>query len=113
MRRILWLVLVLALLLGCTGLAQTTIVPRAFTVADGTVYLLDNGSEAAAVSIGVLFSGSATLTESDIIAFGGGEVSHVTSWGSGAFIDVEVAAGGTLQIALSGSAKIVAAWIRK
>jgi len=116
MRRILWLVLVATLLVGCTALAQTALVPRVFTIENGTVTLLDNISATTAVSFGVLLSGSATLAQADIVAFGGGEVTHVTSWGSGAFIDVEVAAGGTLQITLSGSnagAKVVAAWIRK
>ena len=116
MRRALWLVLVATLLMGSTALAQTALVPRAVEVAGGTLYLLDNNSEVTGTSIGILFSGSAALETSDIVAFGGGAVTKIVSWGSGAFIYVDIAAGGTLQISLTGdnsSAKILMAWIRE
>jgi hypothetical protein len=108
--------LLIMLFLGCTAMAQTTITSRAVSIPGGTVYLLDNDSDVTATAIGILFGGSANITLSDIIAFGGGAVTKIQSWGGGAFIDVELVPGGTLQITLVGdnaSAKLLAAWIRK
>jgi len=116
MRRALWLVLLATLLFGGTALAQTALVPRTVEVAGGTMYLLDNSSGVAASSIGILFSGSVALEASDIVAFGGSEVTKIVSWGSGVLVYVDVVAGGTLQVSLTGdnaNATILMAWIRE
>ena len=116
MRRVVWLVLLATLLFGGTALAQTALVPRAVELASGTMYLLDNNSGVTATSIGILFSGSAALETSDIIAFGGGEVAKIVSWGSGVLVYVDVVAGGTLQVSLTGdnaNVRLLMAWIRE
>lgn len=116
MRRALWLVLLATLLFGGTALAQTPLVPRTAEVAGGTIYLLDNSSGAAAASIGILFSGSVALEVSDIVAFGGSEVTKIVSWGSGVLAYVDVVAGGTLQVSLTGdnaNATVLMAWVRE
>lgn len=110
MRRRFSLLLVLVLLVGVVGLAQTAVEPRAV---GGGVLLFDNETGGAVTQLVIMFDQVVTLEASDIVAFGGGEVTQVTvsevafpASGAAAYslvkIQVEVVAGGTLQLTLSG-----------
>lgn len=109
MRRKFSLLLVLVLLAGVIGLAETAVEPRAV---GGGVLLFDNETRGTITKLVVLFDRVITLEASDIIAIGGGEATKVTvseiAFTSGAesyslaTIEVEVVAGGTLQVTLSG-----------
>jgi hypothetical protein len=77
-----------------------------------SVLLFDNETGGAITKLVVMFDKVVTLEAADIIAFGGGAVTTVTvsevvfPSGAGSYslvkIEVEVAAGGTLQVTLSG-----------
>ncbi|MEA1904994.1 MAG: hypothetical protein U9M97_03840 [Candidatus Hadarchaeota archaeon] len=107
MRKKFSLLLVLLLLASVVGLAQTAVEPRAVGV-----LLFDNETGGTVTRLVVLFDQVITLEASDIIAIGGGEATKVTvseiAFTSGAesyslaTIEVEVVAGGTLQVTLSG-----------
>lgn len=109
MRRKFSLLLVLVLLAGVIGLAETAVEPRAV---GGGVLLFDNETRGTITKLVVMFDRVITLEASDIIAIGGGEATKVTvseiAFTSGAesyslaTIEVEVVAGGTLQVTLSG-----------
>lgn len=109
MRRKFSLLLVLVLLASVIGLAETAVEPRAV---GGGVLLFDNETRGTITKLVVLFDKVVTLEASDIIAIGGGEATKVTvseiAFTSGAesyslaTIEVEVVAGGTLQVTLSG-----------
>lgn len=96
----------LILLLGMVAVSQTTLnlTPRVFTTTDGVVYLFDNGTDASQTTIVLVLGGGVSLELSDIVVFGGGAATAINQWGGGALtaIDVEVVAGGTVQITLSG-----------
>ena len=96
----------LILLLGMVAASQTSLnlTPRVFTTADGVVYLFDNETGASQTTLVVVLGGGVILELSDIVAFGGGEATAINQWGGGALtaIDVEVIAGGTVQITLLG-----------
>jgi len=108
-RRKFSLLLVLVLLASVIGLAETAVEPRAV---GGGVLLFDNETGGTIIKLVVLFDKAITLKASDIIAIGGGEATKVTvseiAFTSGAesyslaTIEVEVVAGGTLQVTLSG-----------
>jgi len=93
------LVVLLLLVLGVVGLAQTTVIPRAV---GGGVFLFDNSTGATITKLGVIFDKTVTLVKSDVIALGGGAATLVSVSNNFAFIDVLVVPGGTLQITLSG-----------
>lgn len=109
MRRKFSLLLVLVLLASVIGLAETAVEPHAV---GGGVLLFDNETRGTITKLVVLFDKVITLGASDIIAIGGGEATKVTvseiAFTSGAesyslaTIEVEVVAGGTLQVTLSG-----------
>ena len=93
-------------LFGITVFSQTNLnlTPRIYTSPDSTVYLYDNESGASQTTLVLVMSGGVILEPADIIVFGGGEVSAITLWGGGALValTVEVAAGGSIQVTLSG-----------
>lgn len=97
---------VLILLLGMVAASQTALnlTPRVFTTTDGVVYLFDNGTGVSQTTIVLVLGGGVSLELSDIVVFGGGAATAISQWGGGALtaIDVEVVAGGTVQITLSG-----------
>jgi hypothetical protein len=101
------LLLVLLLLACVVGLAQTSVEPRAVGV-----LLFDNETGGTITKLVVMFDKAVTFEAADIIVFGGGAVTTVTvsevvfPSGAGSYslvkIEVEVVAGGTLQVMLSG-----------
>ncbi len=107
MRKVVTVVALVILMAGVVGLATETrnLTPRVITGPDGVVYLFDNETGEPQSALVVVLGGAITLETSDIVAVGGGDVTGIHLWGGGAMakIDVEVVAGGTLQITLSGS----------
>jgi hypothetical protein len=106
MRKGLWAVCLLVVLIGVAGLAQPSLnlKPRVIPTADGAVYLFDNNTGRTQATLVVALSTAFTLKPSDIIAFGGGPVTAIRNWGGGLVaIDVSLAPGGTLQITLVGA----------
>ena len=99
MRKTVSLVVLLLLMLGVVGLAQTTATPR---VLGGGVFLFDNSTGATITKLGIIFDKTLTLAKSNVIAFGGGATTLVSVSHNYAFIDVVLVPGGTLQITLSG-----------
>ncbi|MCX6096570.1 MAG: hypothetical protein NT125_07680 [Candidatus Bipolaricaulota bacterium] len=116
MRKRLWAVGLLVVLIGVVGLAQTklNVTARVIATETGAVYLFDNNTSRAQTTFVLAISTAFTLKVSDVIAFGGGEVKAVRNWGGGlAAVDIAVAAGGTLQITLVGpkaASAITFAW---
>jgi hypothetical protein len=100
---------VLLLAVAVLGFGQTAVTPR-----DVGVLLFDNNTGATAHRLSIIFDkGPVTLATSDIIVFGGGVATLVACSNNFAWIDVIVAPGGTLQIALTGlpaGAKVVTAY---
>ena len=96
----------LILLVGMVASSSTSLylTPRVFTTADGVVYLFDNTTGASQTTLVLLLNGGVSLSPSDFTLFGGGEVASITSSydGAVAVIELEVDAGGTIQIELSG-----------
>ncbi|MCK4682736.1 hypothetical protein KAT59_06915 [Candidatus Bipolaricaulota bacterium] len=96
----------LILLLGMVAASQTTLnlTPRVLTATDGVVYLFDNETGVSQTTLVLVLGGGVSLEPSDIVVFGGSEVTAINQWGGGALtaINVEVVAGGTVQITLSG-----------
>jgi len=107
MRKVVYVVALVILMAGVVGLATETrnLTPRVITGPDGVVYLFDNETGETQSALVVVLGGAITLEASDIVAIGGGDVTGIDLWGGGAMakIDVEVVAGGTLQITLAGS----------
>lgn len=96
MKRILVVMLGLALLASVVGLANTTlVVPRVYNV-----LLFDNASGADATKLGIIFDRPVSFTKDNIIVFGGGAVGAVAVFDTYAFISVRVVKGGTLQLVL-------------
>ncbi|MFC2079065.1 hypothetical protein ACFLSZ_03700 [Candidatus Bipolaricaulota bacterium] len=107
----------LILLVGMVASSQTNLnlTPRAFETVEGVVYLFDNATGASQTTLVLVLSGAINLAPEDVIVFGGGEVTSITLFGEGtvAAIEVDVVAGGTIQIAFSGdnaALAIKAAW---
>ena len=98
-RKTVSLVVLLLLVLGAVGLAQTAVTPRA---AGESVFLFDNATGATITKLGIVFDKTVTFTKSDVIAIGGDAATLVAISNNFAFIDVVVVPGGTLQVTLSG-----------
>ena len=98
-RKTVSLVVLLLLVLGVVGLAQTAVTPRAVS---GGVFLFDNSTGATITKLGIVFDKAVTLTKDAVIAIGGEVATLVSVSNNFAFIDVVVVPGGTLQITLSG-----------
>ena len=108
MRKKFSLLLVLVLLAGVIGLAETAVEPRAV---GGGVWLFDNETGGTTTKLVILFDQVVTLESADIVAIGGEKATKVTVreiplTEAGSYcvvtIEVEVVAGGTLQVTLSG-----------
>jgi len=106
MTKVLGVLLLAVLAVGILGVAQTAVTPRA---AEG-VLLFDNETGAEVTRIGILFDGPVTLCTKDIMAFGGEAVTRLDVGTRTAWIDAAVVPGGTLQISLTGSAKVSSAY---
>ena len=115
MRRAMCWVGLIVLLIGVLGTAESlNLTPRVYTSEGSVVYLYDNETGAAHEGLVVVPDGI-VLTEEDVTVFGGGEVTGFEEWGGGliVLIQVEIAAGATVQITLSGdktSGAINRAW---
>jgi hypothetical protein len=106
MKRFALLLGLLVVVFGIGALAQSTLnlTPRIFSTADGTVYLFDNETGATQTTLVVVPSGGVVLAPSDVVVIGGGPATGISLWGGGRLvaIELEVVAGGTVQITLSG-----------
>lgn len=96
-RRIACFTLMLVLVLGVVGLAQTAVTPRSVSV-----LLFDNETGTTVTKLAIIFDKAITLSTSDVIAFGGEMATLVAVSNNFAFIDVIVVPGGTVQVTLSG-----------
>jgi len=106
MRKGLLVVGLLVVLIGVVGLAETklNLTPEVIGIPGGAVYLFNNNTGQTQATIVLALASGFTLKTTDIIAFGGGEVTAIRNWGGGLVaVDVKLLAGGTLQITLSGS----------
>lgn len=104
MRRAICVVGLIVLLVGALGYAESlNLTPRVYSCGARVVYLFDNETGEAHAGLVIVPNGIA-LTEEDIIVFGGGEVKNLEAWGGGiiVLIRVEIGAGATVQITLSG-----------
>jgi len=106
MTKILGVLLLAILAVGAMGVAQTAVTPRA---AEG-VLLFDNETGAEVTRIGILFDSPVTLCAKDIVAVGGEAVTRLDVGLRTAWIDAVVVPGGTLQLSLTGSAKVSSAY---
>ena len=106
MPKVLGVLLLAVLAVGVLGSAQTAVTPRA---AEG-VLLFDNETGAEVTRIGILFDSPLTLCMKDIVAFGGEAVTRLDVGIRTAWIDAVVVPGGTLQVSLTGSAKVSSAY---
>ena len=108
MTKILGVLLLAVLAVGVLGIAQTAVTPRA---AEG-VLLFDNKTGAEVTRIGILFDGPVTLCKNDVITFGGEAVTRLDMGTRTAWIDAVVVPEGTLQVSITGNAKVSSAyWI--
>ena len=110
----------LVLLVGMVVSSQTSLnlTPRVIETTDGTVYLFDNETGASQTGLVLVLSGGVTLAPSDVTVFGGGEATSINSFAGGAIvvIEIEVVAGGTIQIEFSGdnaAGSISSAWFSR
>lgn len=94
--------LTVLLVAGVVGVAQTAVTPRAFSGAAGQVFLFDNQTEQDFTGLGIVFDQPVSLEKSNIVAFGGNEVTLLDVTGRTVWIDATVVPGGTLQVALTG-----------
>jgi len=106
MRKGLFIAGLLVVLIGVVAVPQASlnIAPRTILkMGDGVVYLFDNETGATQSTIVLVFSGSVSLQPTDVLAIGG-DAAVIRLWGGGALvaIDVNVLAGGTVEIALTG-----------
>ena len=97
MRRKLGFVLLVVLVLGMVGLAQTAVTPRSVGI-----LLFYNETGATITKLAIIFDKPVTIALSDIIAFGGEAATLAAISNNYAFIDVVVVPGGTVQITLRG-----------
>lgn len=95
MKRILVVLLGLALLTGIVAVAAETVAPRVYNV-----LLFDNATGAQAVKLAIIFDQEVEFDASNIVVIGGGVPTMVAVSTNFAFIDVVVHAGGTLQLVL-------------
>ena len=75
--------------------AGVTVTPRAYNV-----LLFDNATGADATKLAIIFDQAVLFDESNIIVFGGGEPKLIAITENYAYIVVDVAKGGTLQLVL-------------
>ena len=106
MAKVLGVLLLAVLAVGVLGVAQTAVTPRA---AEG-VLLFDTEIGAEVVRIGILFDSPITLCTGDIVTLGGEAVTRLDVGLRTAWIDAVVVPGGTLQVSLTGSAKVSSAY---
>jgi steroid delta-isomerase-like uncharacterized protein len=106
MTKVLSVLLLAILAMGVLGAAQTAVTPRA---AEG-VLLFDNETGAVVTRIGILFDSPITLCQGDIVAVGGEAVTRLDVGLRTAWIDAVIVPGGTLQVSLTGSAKVSSAY---
>ena len=96
----------LVLLVGMVALSSTIVYlsPRIFQATDGVVYLFDNDTGASQTTFVLILGNDVRFALSDVSVFGGGEVASISpsTGGAAVFVEVEVAAGGTIQIEVSG-----------
>ena len=95
MKRILVVLLGLVLLAGIVASAAETVTPRVYNV-----LLFDNATGADAMKLAIIFDQAVMFDASNIVVFGGGVPHMIAITESFAFIDVDVVAGGTLQLVL-------------
>ncbi len=109
MKRILAVLLGLMLLAGVVASAVETVTPRVYSV-----LLFDNATGADTAKLAIIFDQAVMFDASDIIVFGGGEVTAIAIVETYAYITVVVVKGGTLQLVLSpeyaGAAVAQAFW---
>lgn len=99
MKRFLIVLLGLMLFMGITSVAQEVAVP--IEIEGFYTFLFFNNETGGEVSkLALIFDQEVLFDASDIIVFGGGWPSTVAVSTTFAFIDVEVVAGGTLQLIL-------------
>ena len=114
MKRILVVLMGLAVLASVGGVAQTAVVPRTFQeLGLHKVLLFDNTTEAAVSKLAIIFDKPVELTQQSFIAFGGGLASAPAITLNYLFVTVRVDRGGTLQVilpALSADAAVVNAY---
>ncbi len=106
MTKVLGVLLLAVLAVGVLGVAQTAVTPR---TAEG-VLLFDNETGAEVVRLGILFDSPITLCKDDVVAFGGEPVTRLDVGLRTAWIDAVVVPGGTLQVSLTGNAKVSSAY---
>jgi len=96
----------LVLLVGMVASSSTIVylTPRVFQATDGVVYLFDNDTGASQTTFVLNLGNDVRFALSDVTVFGGGEVAAMfpSAGGATVFIIVEVVAGGTIQIEVSG-----------
>jgi len=95
--------LALMLVIGVVSSGQTTVQPRSVAVPDGVVLLFENETGSSVAGLGIMFDQPVVVDGNSIVAFGGGAVGELDLTGRLAWIPVEVASGGTLQVGVSGS----------
>ncbi len=109
MKRILAVLLGLALLVGVIATAAETVTPRVYGV-----FLFDNATGVQATKLAIIFDQEVAFGVGNILVIGGGLPTMVAVSTSFAFIDVIVDAGGTLQLVLppeyAGAAVAQAFW---
>jgi len=106
MSRVLVVLLMVVLVIGAVGLAQTPVTPRA---ADG-VLLFDNETGAEVLRLGILFDEPVTICKEDIVVFGGEAVTRLDMGARTAWIEAKVLPAGTLQVTYSGGAQVHSAY---
>jgi len=94
-KRILVVLLGLALLTSVAATAVETVTPRIYNV-----LLFDNATGADATKLAIIFDQSVMFDASNIIVFGGGVPKVIAITETYAYIVVDVAKGGTLQLVL-------------
>ena len=96
MKRILAVLLGLVLLASVVAFAGEVVVPRVYNV-----LLFDNATGGQVAKLAIIFDQTVEFDASDIIVFGGGEVTAIAIVETYAYITVVVAKGGTLQLVLA------------
>lgn len=112
MKRTLAVLLGIMLLTGVMVAAAEAVVPIEIESLDQFL-LFDNETGLAASKLSIIFDQSVVLVPSDIIVFGGDAVKGIAITETFMFIEVDVVAGGTLQIILPeeyASAKVLSAF---
>lgn len=106
MAKVLSVLVLVVLVFGMLGAAQTAVIPR---VADGAL-LFDNETGVDVVRIGVLFDQPTSICREDVVAVGGGAITRLDAGVRTIWVDVVVVPGGTLLINLQGNAQVASAY---